>query len=280
MRRRAVPSLAVVVIGLLHPGAMGAQLGRTARPQVVWASEGRSTATHARAADVGLEDVGTVTEVCRTADVVVSICPPSAAPQVAHAVASTGFGGVYVDANAVSPATSVAMGDLFARFVDGSVIGPPPTAPGTTRLYLAGADAATVASLWDGSDLEAVVVDQPVGAASALKMAYAGWTKGSAALLLAVAGYAEAAGVTDELANEWNQSIPGLGARLERTASGTGPKAWRFTGEMEQIAEALATEGLPPGFHEAAAVIYARMADLAESEHPDLSAAIRAILDD
>jgi hypothetical protein len=95
-------------------------------------------------------------------------------------------------------------------------------------------------------------------------MAYAGWTKGSSALLLSVASLATSEGVIEELLREWDMSIPDLRARLERTAAGVGVKAWRFVGEMEEIALSHGHAGLPNGFHLAAADIYSRLADLKE----------------
>ena len=98
-----------------------------------------------------------------------------------------------------------------------------------------------------------------VGAASALKMAYAAWTKGTSALLLAVRALAIREGVDDALRAEWDRSQPGLGARSEAALAGNVRKAWRFVGEMEEIAATFAAAGLPPGFHEACAALYDRL---------------------
>ncbi len=205
-----------------------------------------------------------------TADVIVAVCPPHAARDLAADVARTGFDGVYVDANAVAPAVAEDIAGFFTHFVDGGIIGPPPLRATTTRLYLAGPSAARVAGLWEGSTLEACVLPGPVGAASALKMAYAGWTKGSAALLLAVRAYAEAAGVGDALVGEWRVSQPALLDRIDRSVPSLAAKAWRFAGEMEQIAASLDEAGLPQGFHEAAASVYGALADLKGAASPSL----------
>ncbi len=258
---------------------MGSELGRTACADVVWASEERSPETHDRASLLGLEDVGSIEEMVRRVEMIVSVCPPSAAEDVAGTIAGTGYDGIYVDGNAISPATSARIAQHFDRFVDGSLIGPPPTTAGTTRFYLCGDDADVVAEVWAGSDLAPVVIEGPVGAASALKVAYAGWTKGSAALLVTMAAYAREAGVGSTLRDEWDLSIPGLSDRLARTAAGVGPKAWRFTGEMDEIAWALEELDLPAGFHEAAAEIYTRMADLRRVESPDVETAIDSLFD-
>jgi hypothetical protein len=127
-------------------------------------------------------------------------------------------------------------------------------------LLLSGADAAGIAELFDGTRVRARVVGGEVGAASAAKMAYAGWTKGSAALLLAVRALAVAEGVEDALLAEWAISHPDLPAASERAARGAAGKSWRWVGEMEEIAAALRDAGLPGGFHEGAAAVYERLA--------------------
>jgi 3-hydroxyisobutyrate dehydrogenase-like beta-hydroxyacid dehydrogenase len=192
--------------------------------------------------------------------VVLSVCPPGAATDVARQVAAARFRGLYVDANAVAPGTARAVGQIVAaagaELVDGGIIGPPPRKPGTTRFYLAGPRAGEVAGLFEGSALEAVVMPGDVGCASALKMAYAAWTKGSSALLLAVRALAIREGVDPALVAEWERSQPGLGARSEAAVADTAKKAWRFVGEMEEIAATFAAAGLPAGFHEASAAVY------------------------
>ena len=150
-----------MAVGLLHPGEMGAAVGAalvSAGRHVVWASEGRSDETRRRAEAAGLEDVGSVAEVARS-EVVLSICPPHAALDVAGSLA--GFGGLFVDANAIAPATARRL--TLDRVVDGGIVGPPPHEPGTTRLYLSGPEAATAADLFAGSALDARVVSAEVG---------------------------------------------------------------------------------------------------------------------
>ncbi|HEY4610918.1 MAG TPA: hypothetical protein VIH06_16990, partial [Ilumatobacteraceae bacterium] len=165
--------------GFLHPGAMGASLAAACTGDRLWCSTGRSPATRARAEAAGLIDVGTLEALVGGADTIVSVCPPTSAAAVADSVATLGFEGTYVDANAIAPATTRAIGERFARFVDGGVIGPPAKFPGTTRLYLSGADSSRIAELWTGSAVETRVVEGGVGAASAVKMCFAAWTKGT-----------------------------------------------------------------------------------------------------
>jgi 3-hydroxyisobutyrate dehydrogenase-like beta-hydroxyacid dehydrogenase len=239
-------------VGLLHPGEMGAAVGAVLRGRghrVVWASEGRSAETRARAETAGLEDVGTAAEVAHS-EVVFSICPPHAAIEVAVSLGS--FGGVYVDANAVSPTTAAKVADVVDEFVDGGIVGSPPREPGTTRLYLSGEEATEVAELFAGSVLDARVVSN----ASAVKMAYAAWTKGTAAMLLAIRELARREGVEETLLAEWDNSLPGLRERYERAERSADAKGWRWVGEMEEIAATFEAAGLPPGFHQAAAEVF------------------------
>jgi 3-hydroxyisobutyrate dehydrogenase-like beta-hydroxyacid dehydrogenase len=238
-------------VGLLHPGEMGAAVGAVLRGQghrVLWASEGRSDETRTRAEAAGLEDVGSVAQVAE-ADVVFSICPPHAALDVAR---SARFGGIYVDANAVSPATAAQVADAVERFVDGGIVGSPPREAGTTRLYLSGEGAAEVAALFSGSVLDARVVSN----ASAVKMAYAAWTKGTAAMLLAIRELARREGVEETLLAEWDLSQPELRDRYDRALRSAEAKGWRWVGEMEEIAATFEADGLSGGFHRAAAEVY------------------------
>src|SRR2546428_699725 len=115
------------------------------------------------------------------------------------------------------------------------------------------------------------------GAASAVKMAYASWTKGSAALLLAVCALASAEGVEDSLVREWKISQPDLSPRAESAAKSNAKKAWRFIGEMEEIAATFAAAGLPDGFHQGAAEIYRRMEIYKDGPSPSFTEVLRAL---
>ncbi len=258
-------------IGVVHPGQMGASVGAAAAAcghEVYWASAGRSAASRARAAAAGLADAGSLAELAGRVEVLLSIVPPDAAGAVAAEVAAHRFGGIYVDANAVAPATARRIGAVVtgagASFVDGGIIGGPVGSPGGTRLYLAGGPLRTVAAGFDGSGLEVLELAGPAGAASALKAAYAGWTKGSAALLLAMRALARAEAVEPALLAEWARSGPDLAARSDRAARGANSKGWRWAGEMDEIAAALAARDLPAGFHAAAADVYRRVGPPAE----------------
>jgi 3-hydroxyisobutyrate dehydrogenase-like beta-hydroxyacid dehydrogenase len=254
-------------IGVLHPGDMGATVGASARAggsRVLWASEGRSAQTRERAAAAGIEDAKTLASLCAASGVILAVCPPHSALDLARVVAARGFSGVYVDGNAVSPGTAQEIGRIIERagatFVDGGIIGPPARARGTTRLYLSGEQAGPIAGLFAQGPLEAIVLDGEPGAASALKMAYAAYTKGTSALLVSIRALAIRSGVDQALLDEWALSQPGLGARSERAAGETARKAWRFTGEMAEIAATFDDAGFPDGFFRAAEEIYESLA--------------------
>lgn len=274
-------------IGLLHPGEMGSMVGAAARAnglRVLWASEGRSAPTRERAAAAGLEDANSVGVLIAASQVIVSVCPPHAAADLAREVAGHGFAGTYVDANAISPETAREIGGIIERggatFLDGGIIGPPPRVPGSTRLYLSGTRAGVIASLFAQGPLEAIVIDGGPGAASALKMAYAAYTKGTAALLMAIRALAAQAGVDDALLREWERSQPQLTAQAERAVRSNTAKAWRFVGEMEEMAATFERAGLPGGFAQAAAEIYRRLAPYKDAPvPPPLADVLKALIE-
>jgi 3-hydroxyisobutyrate dehydrogenase-like beta-hydroxyacid dehydrogenase len=257
---------------------MGASLAAVCDGETVWCSAGRSTATRQRAADAGMTEVGSVAEMAERVDLIVSICPPAAAVATAESVAETGFRGSYADFNAVAPATARRIAEGFEHFVDGGIIGPPVKTPGATRLYLSGPDATAVAARWRTPALNVRVVDGGVGAASAVKMCFAAWTKGSSALLLTVRALARAESVEDPLLTEWATSIPDLVQRSEGAASSNAAKAWRFVGEMREIAASLDNAGLPAGFGTAAAEVYDRLVGLRTDPDSDIESVLEHLL--
>ena len=193
-------------------------------------------------------------------DVIISVCPPDGAQALAAKVAATNFAGTFVDANAISPALSANIGAGFGeRYVDGGIIGPPARKAGSTRLYLSGARATQVADLFTDSVLASVVLPEGGTAASALKMCYAAWTKGNGALLLSVRGLAQRYAVGAALETEWEISQPGVLSRAEALAGAVAPKAWRFAGEMREIADTYEKVAMPRGFHDSAAEFYSAL---------------------
>jgi 3-hydroxyisobutyrate dehydrogenase-like beta-hydroxyacid dehydrogenase len=254
----------MTTVGLLHPGEMGAAVGGclvSVGHEVLWDPAGRSRATTGRALAAELTGVA-FDRLIGNSSVILSICPPHAALDVARQVAAAGYAGLYVDANAISVATAEQVAAVVtaagAAYVDGGIIGLPPEAPGHTRLYLSGPDASQVRSLFNRSRLDARIAEGHPFAASSVKMAYAAWTKGSSALLLAARALARASGVERTLLAEWQLSQPNLTSQSERSAGAAAAKGWRWISEMEEIAASMSAAGLPGGFHEAAAEVYDR----------------------
>ena len=257
--------MAMKTVALLHPGEMGSAIGACLGGlglRVVWASAGRSAATRSRAKAAGLEDLGALERALGVADIVLSVCPPHGALALAREVAGHGFSGVYIDANAISPATVRTIGRVVeaaeATFVDGGIIGPPPVPGVSSRIYLSGGRARDVAAVFAGSNLEAIPLEGAAGAASALKACYAAWSKGATALLAAIRALATHEGVEAALLEEWKRSQPELPKRSE-VVTAQARKAWRWIGEMEEIAASFEAAGLPGGFHLAAADLYRRL---------------------
>jgi 3-hydroxyisobutyrate dehydrogenase-like beta-hydroxyacid dehydrogenase len=251
------------VIGLIHPGEMGAAVGAALTSigqKVLWAASGRSDETKARALAANLEDVSDLDELARSSDLIISIVPPHGAVDMARQMA--GKTKLYVDANALSPDTTIEIEKILSEkgteLVDGGIVGPPPTKAGVTRLYLSGNRANEISGLFEGSLVEAPVLKGGAGAASAMKMCYGGWTKGSDALLLALLTTARHLGVEEALRSEWSRSKPELTNRLYGAGWAAGRKGWRWVGEMEEIAKTMKGAGMPSGFHLSAADIFER----------------------
>ncbi len=273
-------------IGLLHPGEMGISVAaslQNAGHTVYWVSAGRSDQTRARAGQYALRDAGTLAALCAACPVIVSICPPDAAETVAAGVLASRFRGLYLDANAISPQRAQRLAQAFAgagaTFVDGGIIGGPAWQPDTTWLYLSGPAAAEAAVLFAAGPLATAVLDGPAGQASALKMVYAAWSKGTTALLAAVLAAAEALDVRADLEAQWARDGGELATTAGPRARRVTRKAWRFAGEMDEIADTLGGAGLPEGFHRAAADVYQRLAGFkGRDELPALDEVLRTLL--
>jgi 3-hydroxyisobutyrate dehydrogenase-like beta-hydroxyacid dehydrogenase len=272
-----------MTVALLHPGEMGAAVGAclvSRGIRVVWASRNRSAASRKRACEAGLEDRETLDRALAESGAVLSICVPSGALDLAREVAARNFRGTYIDANAISPNHAREIGRLVeqagATFVDGGILGLPPTLTRTVRLYLSGAQAPAIAALFEGSQTEAIPMDGAPGAASALKICYAAWNKGETALLGIVRSLARYEGVDEPLLKELNASHPGAARRSDQIAA-RAFKAWRWVGEMEEIAASFDAANLPSGFL-ANAEIYRRLAGYKDCSEPPSSEEVSARL--
>jgi 3-hydroxyisobutyrate dehydrogenase-like beta-hydroxyacid dehydrogenase len=273
-------------IGILHPGLMGVSIAASAQQggnEIYWASEGRSAETRARAERFAFHDAGTLAALCETCSIVFSVCPPHAAEEVARQVLAHGFTGVYLDANAISPQRAVRIGEHLAAggvsMVDGGIIGGPAWEPGRTWLYLSGPEAPIVAGLFSSCPLEVAVIGDEIGRASALKMCFAAYTKGSTALLCAIVAAAERLGVHEDLVRQWSRGGSNFAEETAARVRGVTAKAWRFVGEMEEISATFEGAGMPGGFHAAAADVYRRIAHFKGApQEPSLEEVLAALL--
>jgi 3-hydroxyisobutyrate dehydrogenase-like beta-hydroxyacid dehydrogenase len=222
-------------------------------------------------------------ELCQTSEIIFSVCPPHAAEGVAKAVIETGFKGLYLDANAISPQRSIRIGQMMEEngihFIDGGIIGGPAWKPNETWLYLSGKDAEKIANCFTTGPLETKIIGGEIGKASALKMCYAAYSKGTTALLSAILAAAESFDVRDELYQQWDMDDSSFSAQVNQRATRVTAKAWRFEGEMHEIASTFQEAGLPDGFHKAAAEIYQRMAGFKDiPENPQLNDVLKILL--
>lgn len=273
-------------IGILHPGEMGISVAVSAinsGHQVYWTSAGRGDKTRARAEKHNLTELISLSQLCQTCEIILSICPPHAAEDVAKSVIETGFKGFYLDANAISPQRSIRISQMMnengIHFIDGGIIGGPAWTPNETRLYLSGKHADKIANCFAMGPLETKIIGDEIEKASALKMCYAAYSKGTTALLSAILTAAESFGIRDVLYQQWDMDDPGFSEQVNRRATRATAKAWRFEGEMHEIASTFQEAGLPDGFHKAAAEIYHRMAGFKDNpETPQLNDVLKVLL--
>lgn len=253
-------------IGILMPGDMGHGVGRALIEHgktVITALDGRSERTKGLAQAAGLQDDGSIASVVEAADLILSILPPASALAQAEAVAAamtaTGSMPVYVDCNAVSPNTALDVAkvikDAGGPFIDCGIIGLAPGKGGGTRFYVSGSDTAPMLSL-DGLGFNVIAVGDEPGHASALKMTYAGLTKGTWTLHTAVLMAAQQLGVLPELLDEFRFSQAGALQAMEARVPKLPADSGRWVGEMEEIAATFADANVPSGFHEGAAEVF------------------------
>ncbi len=272
-------------VGFLHPGQMGISLAATARNSghsAHWVSQGRSAKTHDRATEHELIDIGSLERLVEICEVIVSVCPPHAAEEVARQVLESGYRGIYLDANAISPERAERIGRSLTAggvdFVDGGIIGGPAWEPNRTWLYLSGPAAEQVAACFAAGPLETTVIGERIGKASALKACYAAYTKGTSALLSAILATAETLGVRSELETQWSRGGSDFAVQTQSRVRRVTAKAWRFVGEMDEISATFSAAGLPGEFHAAAAEIYRRTAHFKDAaETPPLEAVLEAL---
>lgn len=253
-------------VGLLSPGDMGHIVGQVLIEKgmpVLTCLEGRSKRTRQLARTAGIQAVPTYEDLVRNTDIILSILVPAqaenAARKAATALRTTGETTVYVDCNAVSPATAETLGALItgvgSRYVSASIIGPPPRREGTTRFYASGADVKAFEALTEyGLDIRPI--GSELGQAKGIKMAYGALTKGIAAIATELLVAAQRMGLYQALIDELTGSQATLLKRIERTLLRMPTKSRRWVGEMEEIAATFDAVGLTARIYQGAADMY------------------------
>jgi 3-hydroxyisobutyrate dehydrogenase-like beta-hydroxyacid dehydrogenase len=279
-----------MAVGIVSPGAMGSALGaalaRSGR-QVLATLDGRSPRTRELARRAPFELVPDLAALVTACDVVLSVVPPGSALGTARAIAAaaaqTGHRPLVADLNAIAPdtvqAVAAALGEARLELVDGSISGPPPWQPGTTRVYLSGARAGEIAALaLDGVDMR--IVGSEVGAASALKMCTASVYKGTALLLTHALVTARIHGVLAEVVDDLSVDFADLLAVADRRIASSAAKAHRYVAEMQEIAATQASAGLTPAVFDAIAEAYDAISRSPAGQATPEEAARAARLDD
>ncbi len=257
--------MTVTTVGLLSPGDMGHSIGAVLVNhglEVLTCLDGRSERSRALAAEAGIEDTASIDELVEAADIFLSVLVPAsameAAERVAGALERTGSSLLYVDCNAIAPQTVRQIAEVITaaggRFSDGGIVGPPPRTPGT-RFYASGPGAGEFSQLRDYG-LDVRVLDGEIGQASGMKMCYAALTKGMQALGTELLVAARLMGLEDALREEQMSSVTEMREGIERSIPTMPPKAYRWVGEMEEIAATFEYLGLTPLIFQGAADIY------------------------
>ncbi|MEU7384150.1 MULTISPECIES: DUF1932 domain-containing protein [unclassified Streptomyces] len=268
-------------VGILQPGSMGAAVAACAATNaaaVLWCETGRSTASVERATQFGLTPVATLSELLDRSDIVISLCPPAAAENLARDVARRRFGGVYVEANAISPTRAQRIAALLepdATVVDGGVVGSPPVGGKTPTLYLSGPADATerIEALFAGTAVRTAVLGREIGKASALKLSYASFQKTSRVLVALAVGMAREHGVDQELIKVASRRTDSYLSEPQYVAKAAA-RAWRWGRELEEAADTLAAAGLPSEMLRAAASTLARWNDVKDDGELTLTDAL------
>lgn len=257
-------------IAILSPGEMGHSVGRCLLVggfDVATCLTGRSERTRTLSAAAGIRDEPDLDELVRNSDLILAILVPdqarALAGQVAEVMERTGSSPAYADCNAISPDSAREIDRVITaaggRFIDAGIIGGPPGADEKTRFYASGPHEAILTQL-DGHGILVRPLGGEVGRASGIKMCYASVTKGTSALHAAALTAAEVMGLSEELLAEFSES---QGQRLKAMGgvNSLSAKAFRWIGEMREIAATYERAGVSPGFHEGAEHIFRLIAE-------------------
>lgn len=261
----------LATVGIVSTGDMGAAIGRVliaSGLRVVTYQGGRSRRTQDLARQAGIESLPSLDDVVRASDLFLSLVPPARAGEIAEetarALGHVGSHLLYGDCNSIAPSTTEAVARTVtgagASFVDVSIIGQPPSpgqvaGKGTPRFYASGPEAAYFAAL-RGHGLDVRVLEGGIGKASGLKMCYAALLKGLTALSTELLLAGRLLGLEQPLWAELESSQPVLLDMMRKQLPRMPPKAYRWVGEMEEMAKTFQEAGLPPEFFLGAAHLY------------------------
>src|SRR5579884_1022392 len=277
-----------IVVGVMSQGAMGAGVGRRLHErgaEVRTLLAGRSAKSAERARAAGMKAAADEKDLLTGADIFLSILPPGEAEPLARrlapALAALPKKPVYVDCNAVSPQTAIAIGDIVAAtgavFVDAGIIGGPPRdGYNGPAIYASGPQVRETAQLRDWG-LDWRIIDGPMGAASGLKMSYAGITKGTTAIAAAMLLGAAHFGCGEALIAELSQSQPAMLKRMRGSIPGMYDKAYRWVAEMEEIADFHKANPAARDIYAAIARLYTFLAEAEAEKEPGPQNAIKTL---
>lgn len=282
-----------LTIAIISPGEMGSAVGQALRSndyRIVTYLKGRSERTRALARNAGFEICQTLTDLVSEADLILSILVPSeavtAAAEVSKAIVESNSDVYFADCNAVAPETVKQIESNIVsaggKFIDGSIIGLPPGKE-VPRFYTAG-EHAHIMDQFDGKGLSIKRISNETGKASALKMCYAGLTKGKSALMVAMLSAAQIQGVSDELTAELEFSQKQAYTQIKSQMPTLPSKAYRWAGEMDEIVKSLKDAGVTSHFHLGAANIYRKLSRTPSAIRPakesDISPCLRKAIQD
>lgn len=263
---REVPGASAETVAVLMPGDMGHAIGRCLREHghdVITCLRGRGNHSCERADAAGLRNVPALDDIVAQAGLILSILPPAAAVDLARevrcAMERKQATPVYVDCNAIAPASAQTIADIItgvgASFIDAGIIGPSPGKGSGPRFYVSGPNVAPMLGL-DGKGFRVIEAGREIGKASAMKMVYAGLTKGTWTLHTAVLLAAERLGIAGAILQEFESSQAAAVAAMRARVPCLAADSARWVGEMEEIASTFSEVGVPSGFHESAAEIF------------------------
>jgi len=276
-----------ITVAIMAQGMMGAGVGRRLHERgavVRTLLSGRSAASAKRAETAGMQPAADERDLLQGADFFLSILPPDQAEglasRLAPALQSLPVKPVYVDCNAISPQTAQRVAAIVeptgAAFVDGGIIGGPPREGYSPAIYASGPQAERTAPIKDyGIDWR--IIDGPVGAASGLKMSYAGITKGTTAIAAAMLLGAARFGCGEALIAELSKSQPEMLKRMRGSIPGMYDKAYRWVGEMEEISDFLEASAPSSAMYAAIAKLYDDLAAAQAEAEPGDDNAIKTL---